>query len=175
MNVDKSFTFRSVKLPLDGGQTVKSYMMWVKSHAAIWQAFPAVNQSVYYKKIQLYGVQKFWMSTWFDRFRTTGQLGESVPEINECWASMLLYHLDEIWPMLDTITDGVLEQLTVIHRFTNRIKGAKFHGIAIATKCVAPDCIEGFLDLYSDIGSNEDITRWAARAFLPKHLGNKMF
>ena len=174
MSTNKHFVFRSNKLPADGGQTLKAYMMWVKSHQTIWHAFPDVNQSPYYKKVQLYGVQKFWTSTWFDRFRTSSQLGESTPEINHCWASILLCHLDDLWPTLDDITEAGLEQLVVIHRFTNRIKGAKLHGIGIAAKCIEPDCIEGFLDLYSDVGSNEDITKWAARAFLPKNLGTKL-
>ena len=171
MNVDYCLAFRSLKLPADGGQTLKSYMMWIKSHAAIWLAFPHVNQSIYYKKLQLYGVQNFWTSTWFDRFRTSSKLGESTPEINENWASLLLYHLDDIWPKLDNISDSTLEQLTIIHRFTNRIKGAKLHGIGIAARCLDPDRIEGFLDLYLDIGSNDEITQWASRAFLPRKFG----
>ena len=168
MYIDYSVTFRSLKLPDDGGRTLKAYMMWVKSHHAIWTAFPTVNQSQYYKRVRMHGIQNFWTSTWFDRFASTCTLGESTPEINDCWASLLLYHLDQLWPSLDAITDHNLDQLIAIHRFTNRIKGARFHGLGLATKCLAPDRIEGFIDLYKDVGSNSDLAAWINRVFLPK-------
>ena len=166
--MDKCFVFRTLQLPKNGDNTVKAYTMWVKSYYTLWTAFPQVNQSYYYKRVQLFGLQKFWASTWQDRFRTTGSLGESTPEINEYWATILLYHLDVIWPQLDKISDDTLDQLVAIHRFTNRIKGAKFHAIGLATRCSQPDRFEGFLDLYKDIGSNEDLTKWIVRNFLPK-------
>ena len=165
--------FRSEKPPVDGGHTLNAYAMWIKSHQAIWTAFPKVNQSVYYKKVQLHGLQRFWDSTWQDRFRTTGTLGETTAEINDCWASILLYHLDQLWPQLDNISDSALGQLTNIHRFTNRIKGAKFHILGLATNCTDPDRMEGFLDLYEDVGSNEELTKWIIRNFLPKQITTK--
>ena len=168
MNRNYSLTFRSLKLPDDGGQTLKAYMMWVKSHHSIWTAFPNVHKSAYFKRVHMHGIQNFWTSTWFERFVTSSQLGESTPEINNCWASLLLYYLDLMWPNLDSITDHTMDQLKAINRFTNRIKGARFHGLGIATKCLAPDCIEGFIDLYEDIGSNAELTAWITRVFLPK-------
>ena len=80
----------------------------------------------------------------------------------------MLYHLDQIWPTLDSITDHMLEQLKSINRFTNRIKGARFHGLGLATKCLAPDRIEGFIDLYEDIGTNAELNTWITKVFLPQ-------
>ena len=174
MNIEQMFNFRSAKLPTDGGKTFQAYLMWIKCHSTIWLAFPQVNRSAYYKRIQLYGIQNFWTTTWFDRYRSSSKLGESTVEVNECWASLLLFHLDMIWPQLDTISDRVYDQLSQINKFTNRIKGAKQHGLGFAARCLEPDRIEGFIDLYLDIGSNDEITAWAARDFLPKHLGVKL-
>ena len=168
MKVDYSVIFRTLHLPDDGERTLKAYLMWVKAHHAIWKAFPDVNQSGYYKRIQLFGLQPFWTTTWYDRFTTTATLGESGTEINDCWAALLLYHLDILWSQLDNISDTALDQLTVIHRCTNRIKGARLYGLGIAAKCLDPDRISGFLDLYEDIATNEELHDWIALQFLPK-------
>lgn len=165
----RNYAFQTLQLPEDGGRTLKAYVMWIKSHHVLWSAFPTVNQSVYYKKVQMLGVQRFWTSTWMDRFHTACSLGESTAEINDCWASLLLHHLDNIWPQLDTLSDSSFENLTSIHRLTNRIKGAKLHGVGLATKCSNPDKLEGFVDLYEDIGATEDLTKWLVKTFLPQN------
>ena len=99
--MDYSVTFRTVSFPDDGNRTLKAYLMWVKSHFAIWKAFPEVNQSEYYKRVQMHGLQPFWTTTWFDRFNSTSSLGEAGPEINHGWATLLLHHLDQLWSQLD--------------------------------------------------------------------------
>ena len=172
MPIAKSFAFESIALPTNNEQALQAYVKWIKCQHVLWTAFPTVNQSVYYKKVQLFGVQRFWTSTWFDRFHSAATLGESTVELNECWASLLLYHLDQLWPHLDDLTDDLREQLEAIHQFTNRVKGARFHGYGIAVSCIAPQKLEGFVDLYEDIGTNDEITKWLSRNFLPRS-GNR--
>ena len=147
--------------------------MWTKSHFAIWKTFPEVNKSEYYKRVQMFGLQPFWNITWFDRFVTTSSFGEASPEINACWATLMLYHLDQLWPQLDNISDDSLARLTIINRCTNRFKGAKSQGLAIATKCVDPNRLEGFIDLFEDVATNEEMLRWVTKQFLPKKTGVK--
>ena len=173
MKIDKSLVFRSDKLPTEGRKVVTAYMMWIKSHQTVWKAFPKVHHSGYYKKLQLQGVQRFWAATWFDRFRTVGRLGDSNLEVNHCWASLILHHLDELWPQLDNISEEAFIQLQIINKLTNRIQGTKLLGIGVATKCPTPDRMEGFIDLYADIAANEQLTKWVDKVFMPMDLKTK--
>ena len=173
MKIDKSLAFRSEKLPVDNKKVATAYMMWIQSHQTVWKAFPKVHYSGYYKKLQLQGVQRFWTATWFDRFRTVGRLGDSNQEVNHCWASLILYHLDELWPQLDDISDEAFDQLQIINKLTNRTQGAKLLGLGLATRCMAPNRMEGFIDLYTDIAANEQLTQWVNKVFLPAPLKTK--
>lgn len=167
MPVDHSVTFYTGSAPDDGNKTMKAYLMWVKSHHTIWKAFPMVNRSEFYKRVQMHGLQPFWTTTWFDRFISTSTIGEAGADVNHGWATLLLYHLDQIWPKLDNITEDDWNTLTIIDRCSNRIKGACFHGIGIATKSPNPDRLEGFIDLFEDVAANEEIRQWATKQFLP--------
>ena len=158
--------FTTKNAPDNEGSAVQAYVMWTKSHAAIMEAFPEVEKSEFYKLVQLHGIQRFWVSTWLDRFQAAKNIGESTKEVNHCWATMVLVFLDELWPKLDNITLPDLSKLIILHGLTNRIKGAKFHGLGIATPCYNPQRLEGFIDLYPDISSNEEITTWVKRNFL---------
>ena len=157
------FTSKTAKDPVE---TTKAYVMWAKADQVIKEAFPNVSQYIYHKKLMLYGTQRFWESTWFDRYHTTKILGESDYHVNMCWASLIRYHLDIIWPRLDDDNHQIMAQLVALHQVTNRIKGAKFHGLGLAMECSNPNRVEGFIDLYRDITGTNQITTWAKEKFL---------
>ena len=161
-------TFTTEQLPVDEAATVKAFTLWAKSRHAVTHAFPNLHQSAYYKQIQLYGIQKFWELTWIDRLHHTSSLGETDHFINSCWAAMIDYQLTKLWPTLDHINEYNMNHLIAIHRATNKVKGSKFHGVSVASKCICPDHLEGFIDLYADITGNNYLTKWATECFLAK-------
>ena len=173
--MDKSvkLTFATATDPLDDEATVKAYTLWTKSKHAIIHAFPELHKSAYYKKIQLYGIQKFWELTWMERLHHTASLGEKDSFINNCWAAMIDYQLNKLWPKLDHIDTHSMNFLVAINNATNKVKGSKFHGVCVASRCLYPTGLEGFIDLYLDVSCNNYITKWAKDVFLPKNLLKK--
>ena len=169
MSNDIQLVFETAVPPSDENATIKAYTLWTKTKHAITHAFPDLHKGAYYKQIQLYGTQKFWELTWIERLNYTSSLGETDPYINSCWAAMIAYQLNKLWPHLDNINEHTMNHLVALHRATNRIKGSKFHGICVANKCIEPDHVEGFIDIYADISSNGYITRWATDSFLAKN------
>ena len=159
------FSSNSSQPPLNA---TRAYVMWTKSNHAITVAFPDVAKYSFHKKLMLYGAQKFWESTWFERYMTIKLIGEPEQLVNQCWASLIKYHLDILWPKLDDDNDQIMAQLTAIHQATNRIRGTKFHGLGLAIECKNPNCIEGFIDLYRDITATSNITSWTKDRFLTK-------
>ena len=167
-DLEIKFKFTSqLKDPLEA---IKKYTLWTKASTAINHAFPEICKHIYYKKLMLYGAQKFWETTWYERYHTVKTLGESDPLINSCWAALIRYHLDQLWPALDTQNPYHLDQLLAITRATNRIKGAKFHGLGLAIDSHNPTETMGFIDIYQDITGTNQITKWALNRFIPNKL-----
>ena len=154
----------------DPMEAVKKYTLWTKASLAIDHAFPDIYKHIYYKKLVLYGAQKFWESTWYERYHTVKTLGESEPLINSCWAALIRYHLDQLWPVLDSPNSYHFDQLLAITRATNRIKGAKFHGLGLAIESKNPNETIGFIDIYQDITGTNHVTKWALTRFIPNKL-----
>ena len=169
MSSDQKLIFETTSIPANDTATVKAYTLWTKTKHAITHAFPDLHKSVYYKQIQMYGTQKFWELTWIERLNHTSSLGETDPFINGCWAAMIAYQLNNLWPHLDTVNEHTMNHLIALHRATDRIKGSRFHGISVANKCVGPDRLEGFIDIYADISGNNCINQWATDSFLAKN------
>lgn len=169
MSQELKLIFETAQSHTDESATVKAYTLWTKSKHAITHAFPDLHKSAYYKQLQLYGTQKFWELTWIERLNHTSSLGETDQFINGCWAAMIDHQLNKLWPMLDTINEHTMSHLMALHRATNRIKGSKFHGIAVANRCICPGRLEGFIDIYADISSNGHVTKWATKSFLAEN------
>ena len=161
-------TFSSDQSTLDASKTVTAHVLWLKCDHAIKHAFPTLTQTVYYKQLMLYGAQRYWETTWMERFHTARRLEDSVTENNLCWAALIKFYLDKLWPSLQGISDHQMEQLESIHQITNRIRGSRFQGIAVANQCISPTAIEGFIDIYPNITANEWISNWAKTVFCPK-------
>ena len=165
MSVSDKFTFHT-NANANEKEALASYTMWCKSKKVVTNAFPTVFQCEFYQKLQLFGVQRFWMRTWVDRFQTTKAIGESDEDINNCWASLLLLFLDQLWPRLDNLSPCDLELLNAINVVTDRIKGAKLNAYSLATTCNAPTRVEGFIDLFEDKTANEPLSQWIRNHFL---------
>ena len=88
----------------------------------------------------LYGVQRFWEATWFDRYWSATILGDNDHHIDACWAGLLKFHLDTLWTELDDPSESTLDQLKAIFEFTNRTKNGVFHGIGLAQYCYSFGC-----------------------------------
>ena len=165
MSICNKFTFVT-KTDANEKEVLSSYTMWCKSKKVLTNGFPEVFQSEFYQKLQLYGIQRFWMRTWVERFQSTRTIGESDPEINNCWASLLILCLDQLWPNLDQLSPCDLELLNSINVLTDRIKGARLNAYSLATHCNSPNRVEGFIDLFEENSANEPLTQWVRTHFL---------
>ena len=152
--------------PGDPNSKIQLYTLWMKADQTITHAFPDVHEYPYYKKLVLHGMQRFWESTWYERFTTAKLIGESEPVVNQCWASLIRHQLDSLWPELDGDNPSTLEQLSAINQITDRIKGSKMNGVGIAIQCNNPNNVEGFVDIFRDITSNSHIVAWANKKFM---------
>ena len=165
MSVREKLVFHS-QANANEQDVLESYAMWCKSKKVITNAFPEVFQCEYYQKLQLYGIQRFWMRTWVDRFQTARTIEESDPDVNNCWASLLLVCLDQIWPNLDKPSACDRELLVAINALTDKIKGSRMHTYGLAALCDSPLRVEGFIDLFEDKTSNDSLVQWVRGHFL---------
>ena len=163
----KKFAFRTKTTPPNGLDALSAYTMWTKSHDMLLSSFPKLYQHPFYKKLMLYGAQRFWEATWFDRYWSAANLGDNDHHIDSCWAALIKYHLDALWAELDDPSELTMDQLRAIFEFTNRTKNGIFQGIGLAQYCSRPATLEGFIDIYGEVGNNP-ITRWARKTFLPE-------
>ena len=166
MSVAHSLTFESTTVPKDGILMVKAYTVWTKCKIATVTAFPLATQSAFHKKLIMYGTQRFWLKTWTERFKVTISIGESDDEVNNAWAALILHYLDQLWPSLDQMTPANWVQLEAIHQLTDRIKGARLHAFGIGEKCLEPDRMEGFIDLFEDTTADLPLLNWVHNNFL---------
>ena len=145
--------------------TLKAYATWNKCHQVLKDAFPDARQTQFAQKLRLYGAQRYWLPTWLERFQMVKAIGEADESINNGWASLALHYLDQLWPKLDSPTEHQMEQLEAINQMTNKIKGHQLNAVGISARCLEPDSVEGFIDLFDENTENETTSAWAINTF----------
>ena len=165
--------FQSSGAVNDTQAALNAYATWTKCRKTLVDAFPQAHHTEFAQKLKLHGAQRYWLLTWLERFQHAKSIGESDEEVNNAWAALALHYLDQIWPQLDNPDTHVTEQLEAIHLMTNTIKGHKLVAIGIAAQCVAPQRIEGFIDLFDNVTSNNKIFQWIEATFMAKKSNSK--